>query len=79
MVPDIHRPAIFWVGSQDHPSNQGINADDTIMATEQVAYQQLKAMPAARTRQILLDARRFAGLMSRPPGQDRNPQAGRSS
>jgi deoxyribodipyrimidine photolyase-related protein len=44
-----------------------------------MVYRQLKAMPAVRTRQILLDARRFAALISRPPGQARNPQAGRSS
>ena len=47
-------------------------------ATNQ-AYWQLKAMPVARTRQISLDARRFAGLMSRTSGQARNHQAGRSS
>jgi deoxyribodipyrimidine photolyase-like uncharacterized protein len=41
-----------------------------------MAYRQLQAMPAARTRQILLDARRFAGRISRTPGRVSIPQAG---
>ncbi|MBM3526860.1 MAG: cryptochrome/photolyase family protein [Alphaproteobacteria bacterium] len=44
-----------------------------------MAYRQLKAMPAARTRQILLDARRFTGLISRTPGRASIPQAGPKS
>jgi deoxyribodipyrimidine photolyase-related protein len=34
-----------------------------------MAYRQLKAMPATRKRQILLDARRFAEVISRIPGR----------
>lgn len=44
-----------------------------------MAYQQLKVMPVARTRQISLDARRFTRLMSRAPGQLHNRQIDRPS
>jgi hypothetical protein len=41
-----------------------------------MAYRQLKAMPRGRTRQILHDARRFAGSLRQAQRQAGNRQCG---